>query len=89
MRLVHGAEDDVRLVGVLGRELAPDGVELRVRGAALADDAAVPASVVVQVDDAVRARSQAGLHELVVAGEESRVEGAAEGVGDEVLPANG
>ena len=87
--LVHRAEDDVGLAGVLGRELAPDGVELRVRGAALPDDAAVPAGVVVQVDDAVGAGCQAGLHELIVAGEEGGVEGAAERVGDEVLPAHG
>ena len=87
--LVHQAEDDVGLAGVGLGELGPEGGEVVVGGAALADDVAVPAGVVVDVDDAVGAGGQAGSHDVVVGGEEVGVERTAEHSVDEVLPADG
>lgn len=87
--LVHDAKDDVGVVGVLRRERRPQRRELVVGGAALADDLAVPARVVVDVDDALGARREAARHEGVVAGEVGGVEVAADDAVGEVLPADG
>jgi hypothetical protein len=91
MGLVHDAESDLRLGSILGSQLRPDGSELSVGGTtAAANNLAVPAGVVVEVEDAeLGARVQAVGHLLVVLGEEARVEGAAEVLVDEVLPADG
>ena len=71
-------------------ELAPDAGEVVVGGAAgLADDGAVPARVVVDVEDAEGAGVEAGLHQEVVFAEVGGVESAAEVVVDEVLPGDG
>lgn len=50
--LVHDAEGDLGLGGVFGSQLRPERGELRVCGTALSDDGAVPARVVVDVNDA-------------------------------------
>jgi len=42
-------------------------------------------TIVVDIEDAVRASSKASLHDSVVLLEEGRVEGAAEGVGDKLI----
>ena len=70
VRLVHQAEDDVGLGGVFLRELGPEVGELVVGGPALADDAAVPAGVVVHVEDAEGAGREARLHDGVVGAKE-------------------
>ena len=88
MGLVHQTEDDVGLVGVRLRELGPDGDEVVVgRSTVLANNAAVPAGIVVDVDDAVSAGGEAGLDQTIVVGKECRVKLTAELMGDEVLPA--
>jgi len=51
----------------------------------LSNDTSVPASVVVDIEDAVRASSKASLHDSVVLLEEGRIESAAEGVGDKLI----
>lgn len=89
MGLVHQAEHNVLLRLVLGSKLRPDIGELGVGGTALADDGAVPARVVVQVENAGRACGKTALNQLVVRGEESCVKGSAERVLDHVLPAEG
>jgi len=88
MRLVHEAKDDLAVGLVLGRELAPKVGELSVRGSTLTDDRAIPASVVVDVDDARSTTGQATLNELVVLAEVGCVKCATEVVVEEVLPAN-
>lgn len=89
VRLVHQAEDDVALRGVFLRQLGPEVAEVVVRWAALADDAAVPAGVVVHVQDAVRPGRETRLHDMVVGAEEGLVERTSEVVVDEVLPSDG
>ena len=89
VRLVHEAEDDVALRGVALSELGPQVAELLVRWPALGDDTAVPAGVVVDVENAFSASGNACLHELVVSAEEGLVEWAAEVVVEEILPADG
>ena len=89
VRLVHQAEDDVALRGVLLGELSPEIAKLVVRRSALADDAAVPAGVVVHVEDAEGAGGETRLHELVVGAEEGCVERTAEVVVDKVRPSDG
>lgn len=49
-------QDDALVGAVLLRDLGPDRCELVVRGAALGNDAAVPARVVVQINDDVHVR---------------------------------
>jgi hypothetical protein len=89
VRLVHEAESDLVVALVLGSDLGPDAGEVVVGGSALADNGAVPASVVVQVNDAKGgARSQAALDLSIVDLPVSSVQGAADGV-DKVLPADG
>ena len=89
--LVHEAESNLRLAGILGSKLAPDGGELGVGGTtAAANNLAVPASVVVEVKDTESgSRVQAVGHLLVVLGEEGGVEVATELAVDKVLPADG
>ena len=89
--LVHDAEDDVGLGGVLLGELRPHGGEVVVGRAArgLADDLTVPAGVVVDVNNAAGVGGEARFNDAVVAGEIGFIEGSTELVGDKVLPANG
>ena len=87
--LVHQAESDLALRRVLGRDLGPDISELVVGWAALADDLAVPAGVVVEVDEADSAGGQAALDELVVGSSDSGIKGTTELVADKVLPSDG
>ena len=89
VRLVHQAEDDVALRGVFLRELGPETGKLRIRWSALADDAAVPAGVVVHVEDAESAGCETRLHDVVVGAEEALVQRTSEIVVDEVLPSDG
>ena len=91
MGLVHDTESDLGLRSVLGGQLRPDGGELGVGGAAAAaDDGTVPAGVVVEVDDTqLSAGVQAVCNLGVVLRKERAVEVAAEGIANEVLPADG
>lgn len=55
VRLVHDAKDDVCVVGVLCGKRGPESSELLIGGSGggLANDVAVPAGIVVDVDDAL------------------------------------
>ena len=89
-RLVHDAKGDLVVALVLGSNLRPKAGEVSVSGTALANDLAVPAGVVVDVDNAERsAGGQAVLDLFVVDGPVGGAEGAADLVVDEELPANG
>lgn len=88
-RLIHDGESDLRLALVLGRNLRPKAGKVAVRGTALANDLAVPAGVVVDVDDAHGSTGiQAALDLLVVCSPVVSLE-AATGSVHEVLPADG
>ena len=89
-RLVHDAKGDLVVALVLGGNLRPKAGELSVGGTALANDLAVPAGVVVDVDNAEgSAGGQAVLDLLIVDGPVGGAEGAADLVVDEELPADG
>lgn len=62
---------------------------IRHRATRLANDVAIPARVVVQVDDALGAGIQARLHQRIVLGEICGVEVDAELVVRQVLPCDG
>ena len=88
-RLVHKAERNLSVALVLGGNLRPDAGELSVSRSALANNSAVPAAVVVEVDDAERsAGCQAALNLLIEDSPVGGAEGAADSVVDEVLPAD-
>jgi hypothetical protein len=88
--LVHKAKGNLVVALVLGSNLRPKAGEVRISGTALANDLAVPAGVVVDVDNAERsAGGQAVLDLLVVDGPVGGAEGAADLVVDEELPADG
>ena len=89
-RLVHDAKGDLVVALVLGSNLRPKAGEVSVGGTALANDLAVPAGVVVDVDNAEScAGGQAVLDLLVVDSPVGGAEGAADLVVDEELPADG
>lgn len=89
--LVHETEGDLWLGSVLGGQLRPERGELGVSdtSTALADNVSVPATVVVDVDDAEIGDSQARGHESIVSGKVGGVEGTTKAVVKEVLPSNG
>lgn len=88
--LVHKTESNLVVALVLGSDLRPNAGELSISRPALADNGAVPAGVVVEVDNAEGgAGIQAALDLLVVGGPVGRVKGATDLVVDKVLPANG
>lgn len=93
IRLVHEAKGDICFPSVRLRELGPEGDEIVVGRASLAYNAVynavVPTSIVVNIYDAERTGVKAASHNLIVIGEEARIELTAELTGDEVLPAYG
>ena len=89
VRLVHQTEDDVTLRGVFPRELSPKTSELFIRWSPLTDDATVPASVVVHVEDTESACCETCLHNAVVGVEKGLVQWTSEIIVDEVLPSDG
>ena len=89
-RLVHEAKGDLVVALVLGSNLRPKAGELSVSGTALANDLAVPAGVVVDVDNAESsAGGQAVLDLGVVDSPVGGAKGAADRLVDEELPADG
>lgn len=88
MGLVHDAEHNLVVVGVLSSQLAPQASKLLVGGTALANDLAVPSSVVVNVKDTHLSDVQAALHQVVVGTKVRAVEGTTKVVVDQVLPTN-
>lgn len=88
-RLVHDAESNLGATLVFGSNLRPQASKVLIGRATLADDVAVPAGVVVQVNDAHLSTSiQAALNLRIERRPVVRVEGAADAV-HKVLPAHG
>jgi hypothetical protein len=88
-RLVHHTKGNLSVALVLGSNLRPKASKLDVGRTALTNNGAVPATVVVHIDDAHLSTSiQAALDLFVVGGPVVCVEGATNGV-HKVLPANG
>lgn len=88
MWFVHDAEDDIRIVRVFGSEGRPQRRELIIRGTALADDAAIPTGVVMDVEDTLGARVEAARHEVIVLAKIRGVQIATHDIVREVLPAH-
>lgn len=89
MRFVHDTKDDICVIRVLGRQGHPQSRKLVIGRTTLANDAAVPTGVVVDVEDALGARVETARHEGVVLAEIGRVQIAAHDIVGEVLPAHG
>ena len=87
MRFVHESHDNVRRSLVLPRQLAPQVPKLLSRGTTLANNLAVPATVVVDVENAFGARLEATLHQSVEHFEMLLIDGTTGGRG-QVLPAD-
>lgn len=86
---VHQTHDDLCVTGVLRCQLTPQIGEVVVgRPSALANDGSIPASVVVNVYDAVCTGFQAPLDQLVVSAQVAGVQGCSEGV-LKILPGDG
>lgn len=85
---VHQGKGDVGAVLVLGCQLRPERGKLGIGDGArrLPDNIAIPASIVVNTDDAKGRDIKAGLHERVVSGEVGAVQCAAKLIVYEVLP---
>jgi len=65
--LVHQAHYHLFLSGIFGGQLLPEVGEIGVGGTARStDDSAVPAGIIVNVDDAVSSSRQATLHQMIV-----------------------
>lgn len=66
MGFVHDSEHDSPFVFIFLSELSPDACELLVRWASLANDLPIPTPVVVDVEYAMGAAAQTGLHQKIV-----------------------
>lgn len=86
VRLIHDTKGHPIVVGVEPGQLGQEGGEDGVGRAALGDHSAVVAGKVVDVDDAVCARVETGLHELVEDAKILLVQSAAKVVVEQVLP---
>ena len=90
MRLIHQSHNHVRLIFILPRQLCPQARKVTRRGPARSpNDFSIPPRVIMDIDDAMRARLQARLHQLVVLAKLGLVKSTAEDVVNEVLPGNG
>jgi len=90
MGFIHGTEDDPRLSRQPLRYLSPDIGKLGVRDivSALADDASVPTSIIVDIHDAVGSGGQAIVNEGTVLGPLGFVNRPAK-FGSKILPSDG
>jgi hypothetical protein len=88
MGLVHQSKRDVLLRLVLRGNLRPNISELSVGGSTLTDDSAIPAGVVVQINDTKGTGSEAALNQLVVGSKDSGIKCTAKRVLGEVLPSD-
>ena len=77
MGLVHETKNDVWLIGIPLSKLGPEVSKLIIRGTTLANDASIPTSVVVDIEDTFSSRVEAGLHHLVEPAKEAFVHWAA------------
>ena len=90
MRLVHQSHNHVRLIFILPRQLCPQARKVTRLGPTRSpNDLSIPPRVIMDIDDAMRTRLQARLHQLIVLAKIGLVKSTAEDVINEVLPANG
>jgi hypothetical protein len=83
--LVHEAKGNLVVALVLGSNLRPKAGKVSVGGTALANDLAVPAGVVVDVDNAESSAGGQAVLDLLVVDEELPADGDTEGVEAVVL----
>ena len=69
MGLIDHAHDHIGFAGIVFHQLAPQTGKLIVRRPALPNNGTVPTSVVVDIDDTVRAGHQARFDKSIVLGE--------------------
>jgi len=90
MGLVHDTEGNLGFLAVLLCQLLPYVCQLRIGRSTLANNLAVPSSIVVNVEDTQRrTRAQAPFHEAIVLGEVVGVQLATELIVEQKLPADG
>lgn len=91
MRLVHETKDHTGIACVMCGKGLPQlcKVSISRTAGALADDFAVPASIVVDINDAVATGIQACFHEGIVFGEIGWVERSTDHIVGQILPCNG
>ena len=88
--LIHQAHDDLAIRRILRSQLLPQAREVIVgRTARSTNDGSVPASVIMNINYAMRACRQASLYKLVVLSKIRSIERAAKLIVDEVLPCDG
>lgn len=88
-RLVHQTKSDLVVSLVLRRNLRPETGELGVSGTTLTHDGTVPASIVVNVNNAKRGtRVQAALDQPIVGLPVVGIEGATKVVVEKELPSD-
>lgn len=88
MRLVHQAEEEFAVAPVLGGKLRPEIHVLRNGRATLADDLSIPASIIVNINDARCTGSQASLDQLIILPGVCRIQLPSKLVVEQVLPAD-
>ena len=90
MRLIHEPHNNTRLVLILRRQLAPQSRKIRRRRPARStNDFTIPPRVIMNIDNTMGTRLQARLHQCVILCQVRLIEGTAEDVVDQVLPADG
>lgn len=88
MGFVHQSEDYLRLILIFLCQLSPDICEFLVRRTALTDyvGLAFPTSVIMNIDNAVTARLETSLNQIIVQSKRIIVKVPTEGVVQEELP---
>jgi hypothetical protein len=90
MRLIHKPHHDLTFSSILLGQLLPQSRKIVIgRSSTLTDDIPVPAGIIMNIDNAMRASLQTSLHQDVILGEIRRVKSPTELVVDQVLPGDG
>ena len=88
MGFVDKAKDDFRLGSIFGGELGPERDKISVWRATLTNNSAIPACVVVDIDDARSASFETCLDNAIVCSQELGVEVRPQSITDKGLPSN-
>ena len=90
MRLIHQSHNHVRLIFILPRQLSPQARKITRLGPTRSPNGlSIPPRVIMNIDDAMRARFQARLHQIIVLAKIDLVKSTAEDAVNEVLPGDG
>ena len=90
MRLIHQSHNHARLIFILPRQLSPQARKVTRLGPTRSpNDLSIPPRVIMDIDDAMRARLQTRLHQFIVLAKIGLVKSTAEDVINEVLPGDG